>query len=115
MALNYGGRQEIIDAIRRIVQDGLVPDQIDDAVVSRYLYTADQPDPDLIVRTSGEMRVSNFLIWQGAYTELYVTPTYWPDFDENELQRALDHYASRERRFGLTADQRSPHPPPPNV
>lgn len=109
VALNYGGRQEIIDAIRRIVQDGLAPEQIDDAVVSRYLYTAGQPDPDLIVRTSGEMRVSNFLIWQGAYAELYVTPTYWPDFDENELQRALDHYASRQRRFGLTAEQRSPH------
>jgi undecaprenyl diphosphate synthase len=112
VALNYGGRQEIIDAIRRIVQDGLAPDQIDDAVLSRYLYTADQPDPDLIVRTSGEMRVSNFLIWQGAYAELYVTPTYWPDFDEHELQRALDHYASRERRFGLVAGQRSPHSTP---
>jgi hypothetical protein len=110
-AINYGGRQEIIDAIRRIVQDGLAPDQIDDAVLSRYLYTADQPDPDLIVRTSGEMRVSNFLIWQGAYAELYVTPTYWPDFDENELQLALDHYASRERRFGLTGEQ-TPHSTP---
>ena len=114
VALNYGGRQEIIDAIRRIVQDGLAPDQIDDAVLSRYLYTADQPDPDLIVRTSGEMRVSNFLIWQGAYAELYVTPTYWPDFDENELQLALDHYASRQRRFGLVASPMSPDAPPPS-
>jgi undecaprenyl diphosphate synthase len=105
VALNYGGRQEIIDAIRRIVQDGITPEQIDDALLSQYLYTSGQPDPDLIVRTSGEMRVSNFLIWQGAYAELYVTPTFWPDFDENELQKALDHYASRERRFGLIAEQ----------
>ena len=114
VALNYGGRQEIIDAIRRIIQDGIQPDQIDDALLSRYLYTAGQPDPDLIVRTSGEMRVSNFLIWQGAYAELYVTPTYWPDFDENELQLALDHYASRERRFGLVAGQKSPSSAPPH-
>lgn len=108
VALNYGGRQEIIDAVRRIIQDGIPSDQIDDALMSRYLYTAGQPDPDLIVRTSGEMRVSNFLIWQGAYAELYVTPTYWPDFDEHELQLALDHYASRERRFGLVAGQAAP-------
>jgi undecaprenyl diphosphate synthase len=114
VALNYGGRQEIIDAIRRIIQDGIQPDQIDDALMSQYLYTAGQPDPDLIVRTSGEMRVSNFLIWQGAYAELYVTPTYWPDFDENELQLALDHYASRERRFGLVAGQASPSSMPPH-
>ncbi len=114
VALNYGGRQEIIDAICRIIQDGIQPDQIDDALMSQYLYTAGQPDPDLIVRTSGEMRVSNFLIWQGAYAELYVTPTYWPDFDENELQLALAHYASRERRFGLVAGQKSPSVAQPN-
>ncbi|MBI5566607.1 MAG: isoprenyl transferase [Chloroflexi bacterium] len=114
VALNYGGRQEIIDAIRRIIQAGIQPDQIDDALMSQYLYTAGQPDPDLIVRTSGEMRVSNFLIWQGAYAELYVTPTYWPDFDENELQLALDHYASRERRFGLVAGQKAPSSAPPS-
>ncbi len=105
VAFNYGGRQEIIDAVKRIIQEGVPPDQVDDALLGRYLYTAGQPDPDLIVRTSGEMRVSNFLLWQGAYAELYVTPTYWPDFDENELQKALDHYAARERRFGLTAEQ----------
>ncbi len=114
VALNYGGRQEIIDAVRRIIQDGLAPEAVDDATFSRYLYTADQPDPDLIIRTSGEMRVSNFLIWQGAYAELYVTPTYWPDFDEHELQLALDHYASRERRFGLVAEQMSPRLAPPH-
>ena len=105
VAFNYGGRQEIIDAVKRIIQEGIPPDQVDDALLSQYLYTTGQPDPDLIIRTSGEMRVSNFLIWQGAYAELYVTPTYWPDFDETELQKALDHYAARERRFGLTAEQ----------
>lgn len=108
VALNYGGRQEIIDAVRRIVADGVKLEAIDDALLSAYMYTAGLPDPDLIVRTSGEMRVSNFLIWQGAYAELYVTPTYWPDFDEHELQLALEHYASRERRFGLTTEQRTP-------
>jgi undecaprenyl diphosphate synthase len=105
VAFNYGGRQEIIDAVRRIIREGIDPDQVDDALLSQYLYTAGQPDPDLIIRTSGEMRVSNFLIWQGAYAELYVTPTYWPDFNDDELQKALDHYAARERRFGLTAEQ----------
>jgi undecaprenyl diphosphate synthase len=105
VAFNYGGRQEIIDAVRRMMREGIDPDQVDDALLSQYLYTAGQPDPDLIIRTSGEMRVSNFLIWQGAYAELYVTPTYWPDFNDDELQKALDHYAARERRFGLTAEQ----------
>ncbi|HEY4721663.1 MAG TPA: polyprenyl diphosphate synthase, partial [Anaerolineae bacterium] len=80
VALNYGGRQEIIDAVRRLLADGVQPDSLDDALFSQYLYTAGLADPDLIVRTSGEMRVSNFLIWQGAYAEYYVTPTYWPDF-----------------------------------
>jgi undecaprenyl diphosphate synthase len=105
VAFNYGGRQEIIDAVRRMMREGMDPDKVDDALLSQYLYTAGQPDPDLIIRTSGEMRVSNFLIWQGAYAELYVTPTYWPDFNDDELQKALDHYAARERRFGLTAEQ----------
>ena len=105
VAFNYGGRQEIIDAVRRLLAVGVDPEDVDDALLSQYLYTAGQPDPDLIVRTSGEMRVSNFLIWQGAYAEYYVTRTFWPDFDENELQKALDHYASRERRFGLVAEQ----------
>jgi undecaprenyl diphosphate synthase len=105
VAFNYGGRQEIIDAVRRMMREGIDPDKVDDALLSQYLYTAGQPDPDLIIRTSGEMRVSNFLIWQGAYAELYVTPTYWPDFNEDELQKALDHFAARERRFGLTAEQ----------
>ena len=105
VAFNYGGRQEIIDAVKRIIQEGIPPAQVDDALLSQYLYTAGQPDPDLVIRTSGEMRFSNFLLWQSAYAEFYVTPTYWPDFDETELQKALDQYAARERRFGLTAEQ----------
>jgi len=105
VAFNYGGRQEIIDAVRHILKNNTDPNQVDDALLNQYLYTAGQPDPDLIVRTSGEMRFSNFLVWQSAYAEFYVTETYWPDFDEAELQKALDHYAQRERRFGLTAEQ----------
>jgi undecaprenyl diphosphate synthase len=100
IAWNYGGRDEIVRAVQRIAAAGLRPEEIDEATVSRYLYTADSPDPDLIIRTSGEMRVSNFLIWQGAYAELYVTPVFWPDFGRDDLLEALREYASRERRFG---------------
>ena len=101
VAFNYGGREEILHAVRRIVADGVAAEEIDDVLFSHYLYTAGAPDPDLIVRTSGELRVSNFLIWQGAYAEYYATPTYWPDFDKEELRKALIHYNGRERRFGL--------------
>jgi undecaprenyl diphosphate synthase len=101
VAFNYGGRDEIIRAVRRIVTDHIPAEQIDDVLFSQYLYTSGSPDPDLIVRTSGELRVSNFLIWQGAYAEYYATPTYWPDFDKEELRKALIHYNGRERRFGL--------------
>jgi undecaprenyl diphosphate synthase len=90
-----------VDAIRRIITDKIPPDQVNEDVVSRYLYTAGLPDPDLIIRTSGEMRVSNFLIWQGAYAEYYVTPAMWPDFDKDELYKALVAYKQRDRRFGL--------------
>ncbi|MCL4562252.1 MAG: isoprenyl transferase [Chloroflexi bacterium] len=100
VAFNYGGRDEIVCAIRRIIEDGIRPEAINDEVVASYLFTAGVPDPDLIIRTSGEMRVSNFLIWQGAYSEWYVTPTYWPDFDKDELFKALQSYDQRERRFG---------------
>lgn len=103
VAFNYGGRAEIVDAVRGILRDGIPPEQVDEALIARYLYTADLPDPDLIIRTSGEMRVSNFLIWQGAYAEYYVTPVYWPDFDKDEFYKALAEYARRERRFGLVA------------
>jgi undecaprenyl diphosphate synthase len=100
VAFNYGGRDEIVHAIRDIIADGVRPEEVNEALVSRYLYTSDSPDPDLIIRTSGELRVSNFLIWQGAYAEWYVTPTYWPDFGREELHKALGEFARRERRFG---------------
>jgi undecaprenyl diphosphate synthase len=105
VAFNYGGRDEIVHAVRRIVADNIPADHINEALISRYLYTSDLPDPDLIIRTSGELRVSNFLIWQGAYSELYSTPTYWPDFDKHELRKALIAYGQRKRRFGQTDDQ----------
>jgi len=101
VAFDYGGRAEILEAIQRIISDGVPAEDIDEPLVSSYLYTAGLPDPDLIIRTSGEMRVSNFLIWQGAYAEFYVTPSLWPDFDKDEFYKALEHYNQRDRRFGL--------------
>jgi undecaprenyl diphosphate synthase len=103
VALNYGGRDEIVCAIKRLIENGVKADEVTDSLVSRYLFTAGVPDPDLIIRTSGELRGSNFLIWQGAYSEWYFTPTYWPDFDKNELARAIDEYKHRQRRFGRVA------------
>jgi undecaprenyl diphosphate synthase len=100
VAFNYGGRSEILDAVRQIIQDGIDPNTLTEEVFSRYLYTGDLPDPDLIIRTGGEYRLSNFLIWQAAYSEYYSTPTYWPDFDKDELYKALVEYNERERRFG---------------
>jgi len=100
VAFNYGGRDEIICAIQRIVREGIQPEAITDELVGDYLFTAGVPDPDLIIRTSGELRVSNFLIWQGAYSEWYVTPTYWPDFNKEEFHKALDTFARRDRRYG---------------
>lgn len=100
IAFNYGGRAEVVDAVRRILRDGITSDNIDEALISRYLYTTDLPDPDLIIRTGGEMRLSNFLIWQAAYSEYYATPILWPDFGPEEIERALIAYSERERRFG---------------
>jgi undecaprenyl diphosphate synthase len=100
IAFNYGGRDEILQAIKQLMADGHKPEDLDDDLFAKYLYTADSPDPDLIIRTSGEYRCSNFLIWQGAYSEWYFTPTYWPDFGREELHRALLAYNQRERRFG---------------
>ncbi|MEK6574399.1 MAG: isoprenyl transferase [Chloroflexota bacterium] len=100
VAFNYGGRSEIVEAVRRIVAEGAPPESITEDVLAAHLYTGGQPDPDLIIRTSGEMRVSNFLIWQGAYAEYYVAPVYWPDFDKEQLRLALEEYANRHRRFG---------------
>lgn len=100
IAWNYGGRDEIVHAIQRLISDGVKAEDINEELVSRYLFTSDSPDPDLIIRTSGEMRVSNFLIWQGAYSEWYVTPTLWPDFDRDQLLKSLHDYENRDRRFG---------------
>jgi undecaprenyl diphosphate synthase len=100
IAWNYGGRDEIVQAIQRMMKDGVASDKVTDELVSQYLYTAGVPDPDLIIRTSGELRISNFLIWQSAYSEWYVTPTYWPDFDKEEFRRALETYGQRDRRYG---------------
>lgn len=99
-ALSYGGREEIINAVRRIVREGVQPDDIDEEIFRNNLYTAGLPDPDLIIRTSGEMRLSNFLLWQAAYAEFYFTETLWPDFGRDEFVSALQEYEKRERRFG---------------
>jgi undecaprenyl diphosphate synthase len=103
VAFNYGGRAEIVRAVRRIVAEGIPAAAVDDACVEAHLETAGLPDPDLVIRTSGEMRLSNFLLWQGAYAELYCTDTLWPDFDREALWAALASYAQRERRFGRVA------------
>jgi undecaprenyl diphosphate synthase len=100
VAFNYGGRAEILEAVRKMIRDQVKPEDVTEDLLSCYMYTGDAPDPDLIIRTSGEFRTSNFLIWQAAYAEYYTTPTYWPDFDEGELHKALCEYAARERRFG---------------
>ncbi len=100
IAWNYGGRDEIVYAIQQIIKAGLTAEEVTEEVVSRYLFTQSCPDPDLIIRTSGEMRVSNFLIWQSAYSEWYFTPTLWPDFNKVELEKAIEDYSQRKRRFG---------------
>ena len=100
LAFNYGGRAEIVDAARRIIAEGIDPAAIDEELFASYLYTAGLPDLDLFIRTGGEMRLSNFLLWQTAYAEYYTTPTYWPDFDETELEKALVAYNQRTRKFG---------------
>jgi len=100
IAFNYGGRSEIADAVRTIVTSKIKADKIDELLVSGHLYTAGMPDPDLLIRTGGEMRLSNFLIWQAAYTELYFTPVLWPDFGREELEKALSVFSKRQRRFG---------------
>lgn len=100
VAFNYGGRSEILRAVQSIIKEGLPADEVDEETFSSYLYSADSPDPDLIIRTSGEYRCSNFLIWQGAYSEWYFTPTYWPDFGKEDLYQALVAYNERDRRYG---------------
>ena len=100
IALNYGGRTEIVDAARRAMASGMRPEDLDEATFSSFLYTGGQPDPDLMIRTSGEMRVSNYLLWQIAYSEIYVTDTLWPDFRRQHLLEAVLAYQKRERRYG---------------
>ena len=100
VAFNYGGRDEIMHAIQRMIQDGVEPEKVTVDLVNQYLFTAGVPDPDLIIRTSGELRGSNFLIWQGAYSEWYFPPVYWPDFDKEQLRLALEEFGHRERRYG---------------
>ena len=100
VCLNYGGRAEIVDAVKKLVRDGALPDEVDEAALSARMYVPDLPDPDLIIRTAGERRVSNFMLWQGAYAEMLVTDTLWPDFGASDLKAAIDDYASRVRRFG---------------
>lgn len=106
LALSYGGREEIVDAVKEIIaRPNTLPEDIDEKSFSNYLYTVNIPEPDLLIRTSGEFRLSNFLLWQLAYTEIYVTKTLWPDFRKKHLMKALINFQSRERRFGLTSDQ----------
>ena len=104
VAFDYGGRDEILRAVRHIISDGLAPDQVDEDTFCRYLFTAHSPDPDLIIRTGGEQRISNFLLWQSAYSEFYHTCTLWPDLEPAELQQALETYRSRQRRYGKVAE-----------
>jgi undecaprenyl diphosphate synthase len=109
LALSYGGRQEIFDTIQKIAKrielGDMTSEDITEQLISNFLYTAGMPDPDLLIRTSGEYRVSNFLLWQIAYTEIYITPTLWPDFRKDEFLRTIEEYQRRERRYGTTGDQ----------
>jgi undecaprenyl diphosphate synthase len=104
LAINYGGRAEMVDAVQRIARDvqagQLAPDRIDEATIADYLYTSGMPDPDLLIRTAGEMRISNFLLWQISYAELWVTDLCWPEFGIEQLHQAIRAYAARDRRFG---------------
>jgi undecaprenyl diphosphate synthase len=104
LALNYSGRDEIARACRRLAESGARPEDITPEAIARHLYTAGQPDPDLVIRTSGELRISNFLLFQSAYSEYYFTPTLWPDFTPEELRRAIADFARRNRRFGATGE-----------
>jgi undecaprenyl diphosphate synthase len=105
VAFNYGGRAEILHATKMMLEDGISPDDLDEELFSSYLFTAGLPDPDIVVRTSGELRISNFLIWQAAYAEYYPTPALWPDFGREELYDAIVAFNQRERRFGLVSEE----------
>lgn len=105
VAFNYGGRAEILHATRQMLADGVTPETLTEELFSTYLFTAGLPDPDLVIRTSGELRISNFLIWQAAYAEYYATPAYWPDFGRDELYEAIVAFNRRERRYGLVQEE----------
>ena len=105
VAFNYGGRDEIVQAIQAMLKDGVKSEEVTEALVSRYLFTADLPDPDLVIRTSGEQRMSNFLIWQTAYAEWVFPEAYWPDFGREQLLEAIQEFSRRERRYGLVLEQ----------
>ena len=105
VAFNYGGRAEIIQAVQQMLADHIEPANVTEDLISRYLYTVGQPDPDLIIRTAGELRISNFLLWQAAYSEYYAADVFWPDFDKDQYRRALEQFSGRERRFGLISAQ----------
>ncbi|MBF6590020.1 MAG: di-trans,poly-cis-decaprenylcistransferase [Ktedonobacterales bacterium] len=118
VCFNYGGRAEIVDAVREMMAAGMPAEEVTEEAIGRHLYTRDLPDPDLVIRTGGEMRLSNYLIWQAAYAEYYSTPTLWPDFDDADLLAALDAFAGRKRRFGKLDSQVAEVPPasaPPSI
>jgi undecaprenyl diphosphate synthase len=105
VAFNYGGRAEILHAVRDVLEDGVKPEELTEELFSSYLFTRTLPDPDLVIRTSGELRVSNFLIWQAAYSEYYPTPALWPDFGREDLYEAIVAYNQRDRRYGLVSEK----------
>lgn len=104
VAFDYGGRAEIVHAVQQIIRKGIPADEVSEELLSNHMYTAGQPDPDLIIRTGGELRTSGFMLWQSAYTEYYITPTFWPDFGREELYRALVAFGQRDRRYGGIKD-----------
>jgi undecaprenyl diphosphate synthase len=109
IAWNYGGRDEIVSAVKNIINDGVKPEEVTEELIGRYLFTSGTPDPELLIRTSGEKRISNFLLWQTAYSEWVVTPVLWPDFDKEELRKAIIEYGNRDRRFGkVTTESNDP-------
>jgi len=110
VAFDYGGRAEIVHAVQQIIREGISADEVDEDVLAAHMYTAGQPDPDLIIRTGGDLRTSGFMLWQSAYTEYYITPTFWPDFGSEELYQALVAFSRRDRRFGgIKDDYGSPY------
>jgi undecaprenyl diphosphate synthase len=104
VAFDYGGRAEVVHAVQQIIRAGIPAEDVTEETISQHLYTAGQPDPDLIIRTAGELRISNFMLWQGAYAEYYAAPVFWPDFDESELYKALVAFNERDRRYGKLTD-----------